>query len=191
MILGMVEYRKPRDAASEALIALRLAIGKTQAAFAVEVLKTAVTTIARYETSHRPPGDVLLRLADIANEHGLADLQSKFQLFYLEDAMKNLGSKLVMVPQTATEPARGFLTMSLSERAIGVARVCMRLLSLMNSDQKIPPEVDRAFSSLDKALTKDDGPSVKQIHQIMLSAGTGRPPEAKKSKSAKRGRTIQ
>jgi hypothetical protein len=51
VILGaMSEHRKPRDAASDALIALRTAMGKTQAAFAVEVLKTAVTTIARYET---------------------------------------------------------------------------------------------------------------------------------------------
>lgn len=191
MILGMVDYKKPRDAASEALIALRLAMGKTQAAFAVEVLKTAVTTIARYETSHRPPGDVLLRLADIAKEHGLAELQSKFQLFYLEDAMKNLGSKLVMVPSTATEPARGFLTMSLSERTIGAAQICMRLLSLMNSDQEIPPEVDKAFSSLEKALTKDESPLVKQIHRVMLAAGTGRMPQAKKSKSPKRGRTTQ
>jgi hypothetical protein len=191
MILGMVEYRKPRDAASEALIALRLAMGKTQAAFAVEVLKTAVTTIARYETSHRPPGDVLLRLADIANEHGLAELQSKFQLFYLEDAMRNLGSKLVMVPRTGTEPARGFLTMSLSERAIGVARICMRLLNLMNSGQDIPPEIDKAYSSLEEALTKDDSDLVKQIHQTMLAAGTGRLPQAKKNKSSKRGRTTQ
>jgi hypothetical protein len=109
----MTEYTKPRDAASQALIDLRVKMGKTQAGFAVEVLKTAVTTIARYETSHRPPGEVLLRLSEIAGEYD-AELSSKFRIFYLEDVLKAVGNQVTWVPKTESEPVRGFVTASLS-----------------------------------------------------------------------------
>jgi hypothetical protein len=166
-------------------------MGKTQAAFAVEVLKTAVTTIARYETNGPPRGEVLLRLRDIAQGQGLLELSSKFELLYIDDVLKNLGSRLTMVPATRTEPARGFLIMSLSARAIGPARTCMRLLSLMNSDQKIRPEIDKASSSLNEELTKDDDLVRKQIDQAMISAVTGQAPPTEKTKGLKRERTAR
>ena len=112
----------PRDTASTALVALRTAMGKTQQQFAVEVLKTAITTVARYETSHPPRGEVLLRLATIANEaaHGrplkvaepLLELAGVFHGLYFEEVLRNFGAKtdfLVSIPKTATRPAVGYL----------------------------------------------------------------------------------
>lgn len=78
-------------------------MGKTQQAFAVEILGTAITTVARYETSHPPRGEVLLRLADIAAENQLLDLRDEFRSLYLDEVMSNLKFNLVINPVT---PAR-------------------------------------------------------------------------------------
>jgi transcriptional regulator with XRE-family HTH domain len=67
----MKDPEKPRHAASQAVIDLRKALGMTQQQFAVEVLGTAVTTIARYETTHPPPRDVLERLWKISQSQAL------------------------------------------------------------------------------------------------------------------------
>jgi hypothetical protein len=109
----MVEYSKPRDEASWALIALRDKMRLTQAGLAVAFLKTAVTTVAKYETSHRPPTEMLLRLSEIAKVHA-PELADQFKIFYLEDVLKALGNQVTWVPKTASEPARGFVTASLS-----------------------------------------------------------------------------
>jgi len=81
---------KKRDEASETLIALRRAMGMTQAQFAVVVLETAVTTVARYETSHPPQHELLLRLANIARQHGHDDLYGRFNFLYLKGAIQRL-----------------------------------------------------------------------------------------------------
>jgi len=57
-----------REAASEALIELRQAMGKTQQEFSTYILNSAINTVARYETTHPPKGDALLRLARIARD---------------------------------------------------------------------------------------------------------------------------
>lgn len=62
---------------SVALINLRKALGETQQQFAAR-LGTAITTVARYETSHPPSGAVLQKLALIALDAGLEDLEDLF-----------------------------------------------------------------------------------------------------------------
>jgi transcriptional regulator with XRE-family HTH domain len=77
---------KTRNTVRRAVVELRNALGLTQQKFA-GVLNTAVTTIARYETSHPPSGKALLRLAEIAHEKGLLDLSGQFRLMYLDEVL--------------------------------------------------------------------------------------------------------
>jgi hypothetical protein len=159
---GMIEYKKTRDDASQALIDLRTKMGKTQAAFAVEVLKTAVTTIARYETSHRPPGDVLIRLSDIAREHGFHELASKFRLFYLEDVLKVIGSQITMVPEEGSTPAHGYLTTFLSdELEVRLAQAFILIRARLKSpDSKVKRKAVSAVESFEKASREGENPAI-------------------------------
>jgi transcriptional regulator with XRE-family HTH domain len=84
---------------SEALVELRRAMNMSQAQFAVLVLDVAITTVARYETSHAPEGDLILRLARIAEDRARASakgtaeqlafvrLGSRFRELYLKDVI--------------------------------------------------------------------------------------------------------
>ncbi len=59
---------QPRHPISQAVLELRKAMGMTQTTFAIKVLKMAVSTVARFETSTPPRGDVLIKLAAIAHD---------------------------------------------------------------------------------------------------------------------------
>ena len=88
----MKEHETQRHAASAAVIRLRKALGMTQQRFAVEELKSALNTVARYETTNPPRGDALLRLREIARKKGLHEIQDEFQMLYLDDLLASLDS---------------------------------------------------------------------------------------------------
>jgi DNA-binding transcriptional regulator YiaG len=183
---------KKRTDAGDAVTELRKALGLTQQAFAWQ-LKVAITTIGRYESSNPPPrGEALLRFRDIARDHGLDELVSKFEFLHVEDLIKDQGSKLIYLPRSGETPGRGFLTVALSENALAPARICLDLLMRMNSGQKIPENIAKAYASLEQALRQGEDPVSTQIHQAMLSAVTGRPaPVAKKTRMPRKGNTIR
>ena len=106
----MKKHKTQRDAASTAVSDLRLAMGMTQQRFAVEVLKTAITTVARYETTHPPRGDALLRLAKIAAQNDLLDLAARFRRLHLDEVLSGLHFNLLVDEQTKT----GWLVMKLN-----------------------------------------------------------------------------
>jgi hypothetical protein len=58
-----------RSKASEALVTLRRTLGCNQQRFSSEILQIAIGTLARYETSNPPTGDLLIRLSEIALQH--------------------------------------------------------------------------------------------------------------------------
>ena len=89
-------HEKARDAASEALVTLRRAMGLSQQRFAVEVMKTAITTVARWETSHPPGPEVLLKLAAVAEKEKLFDLRDTFRRLFVEDQTDGMGFELVL-----------------------------------------------------------------------------------------------
>ncbi len=89
-----------RHPASDALIRLRGALAKTQQAFAVEDMRTAVTTVGRWETTHPPRGDVLLRLAEIADKAGEAALRDVFRRLYVDDIFARLNFRWSLHPAT-------------------------------------------------------------------------------------------
>jgi transcriptional regulator with XRE-family HTH domain len=109
MLLTMSEHEKQRHAASQAVIDLRAALNKTQAQFAVETMKTAVTTVGRWETSHPPRGEALLRLAEVAAHSKDSSLAGEFYELYLLDVIAHLPFDLLLARATETQPNRGFL----------------------------------------------------------------------------------
>ena len=72
---------------SQSVKKLREALGQTQQQFA-QTARTAITTIARYETGRAPHGRSLVRLAEIASENNLLDVAEIFR----NALLKELGS---------------------------------------------------------------------------------------------------
>jgi hypothetical protein len=158
----MREHEKPRDAASRAVIALRTALGKTQQTFAVEDLKSAVTTVARYETSHPPRGDALLRLAEIADQAipkhretqtDLIKLRENFRRMYAEDVLQKIGFQLSLVPKTRSRPVQAFLLLKLegAEEVLGAHSFYNLIVA---SRSKTNPERKKAATVALNSLVK-------------------------------------
>jgi len=126
MMNVMKEPKTQRNAASAAVIGLRAALGMTQQRFAVEVLQSALNTVARYETTNPPSGEALLRLAKIADENALSDLAARFRRLHLDENLSNMPN-LVIDAQAET----GWLLMRLDgrkqiEEAIDFYEKCRR-----------------------------------------------------------------
>lgn len=83
----------------------------TQQRFAVEVLKSALNTVARYETTNPPRGEALLRLAKIADENNLPDIAARFRRLHFDEIL-SLQPNLVIDAPAKT----GWLIMRLSGR---------------------------------------------------------------------------
>jgi hypothetical protein len=179
----MTSDEKKRDAASEALISLRKAMGKTQQTFAVEVLKTAIGTVARYETSDPPRGEVLLRLRDIARNHEFHELAIKFELLYLDGVQKNLGSRLILIPATESEPAHGYLNVALpSAAALAGARVFIGLLDQLDDpNEEVRSDAASALLALRAAWQKHQDPGLRDLHDRFEALVARDPRTAKKS----------
>jgi hypothetical protein len=80
-------------------------LDKTQQEFAVELVKTAITTVARWETSHPPRGDALIRLAEVADRNDRPSLAEEFRILYADEAIANIKvpmlAKINSMPGTA------------------------------------------------------------------------------------------
>ena len=187
ILFDMTDHEKPRDAASEALIALRKAMGKTQQTFAVEVLKSAIGTVARYETSDPPQGDLLVRLWEIAEQHKLFHHRDVFRKLYFAEVKRKLGFDLLTIPRTETDPAHGCLMLDLDgEDALRGAQSLLLLNSqLASDDPKIRRNAVDALSSLQASARKYTNPAVGEIQDAIRLAQTGRQhqPSAARKKS--------
>lgn len=185
---NMKQHEKTRDAASEALIALRTAMGKTQAQFAVTVLDTAVTTIARYETSHPPQGELLLRLSEVAEQQQLFKLRDIFGELYVKQVLKKLGFDLMTIPRTEAEQEHGYLFKRLNgEHALAGAQSFLLVLAQLESDDsEIRQHAIGALSALKKAARKFTPTIVGDIQDAFASLAKAQPqPTTKKRKPAK------
>lgn len=100
---AMGRNSRKRHAASEAVISLREVLGLTQQTLAHE-MKTAIVTIARWETSGPPRGETLLRLAKFANQQAigtdgptlgtaLGEIEGVFMSLYLDEVLANVGGE--------------------------------------------------------------------------------------------------
>jgi hypothetical protein len=189
----MTRNEKTRNATSDALIVLRKAMGKTQQTFAVEVLKTAIGTIARYETSDPPQGEVLLRLRDIAREQGLHELSNRFELFFMEDILGKLTYQLTRFPATETRPAYGIGILRLEgELALNSMYDYQKILGELNSsDPATRQSAVSTLAALRRGARKTVDPS-DEVHDaffpvnLTAQAQAAQPkPSAKKTKRSK------
>ena len=74
----MKRTKKTKDPLCDAVRNLRTALGESQQAFAYR-MKTAIRTIARYETSTAPKGKALAELFWVAADTGNAELANVFR----------------------------------------------------------------------------------------------------------------
>lgn len=74
----MKRTKKTKDPLCETVRKLRTALGESQQAFAYR-MKTAIRTVARYETSTRPKGKALAELFWVAADTGNAELANVFR----------------------------------------------------------------------------------------------------------------
>lgn len=166
IILSMKENNRTRHATSDVLIALRQAMKMSQAQFAVLVLDCAITTVGRYETTHPPQGDLLLRLAEIARQEAFEkgrspaeqqtfnDLRGRFKELYVEDAREKVGGDMLMIPRTdAVREHAHVLTRVNGERAMKLANyfICVARALDKKGENDIPNEALEAFAAMQKA----------------------------------------
>jgi transcriptional regulator with XRE-family HTH domain len=69
---------------------LRRALGQSQQTFAHELLKGSIVTVGRWETSHPPTGDALLKLAEIADKNNNSSIGARFRQMYLDEANQKI-----------------------------------------------------------------------------------------------------
>jgi hypothetical protein len=172
----MTDNDKRRNPTSSALIELRKEMGMTQAQFAVLVLDTAITTISRYETTHPPQGDQILRFRDIAKEQAarepkgsekhrafvkLADL---FSNLYVEDAMKKMGEHALISPKTDTEREHAHLLTRVNGKgAVTLATTLVLLEPYLSVDDP------KALSAVD-ILLNEVRKFAPQVYELTMTA---------------------
>ena len=164
----------------------------TQAQFAVMVLESAVTTVARYETSHPPQGDRDAPL-EIAEQHKLFHLRDVFRKLYFTEVKKNLGFDLMTIAKTKAEPpAQGCLMLHLyGADALSGAQSFLRYWrSLLRMIRRSGATRSLHFHRCRTHAWKYTNPAVGEIQDAFLSAQTGRPlqPSTKQSKPKKKQR---
>ncbi|WP_158750225.1 hypothetical protein [Acidobacterium sp. S8] len=164
----------------------------TQQRFAVEVLKTAISTIARYETITPPEGDVLLRLSKVADENGRPDLGAKFLAIYVEEFSKKLGGELIMVPKTESRIEHGYVVKKLEgqKQLLFMQRALLVLGAFdYSGDPKISKAADELLDSIgDFAQRCIPNPIVHKLTNAMTAAvAHGVPTQKAIGKTKKKG----
>jgi hypothetical protein len=106
-----VDEQQQKDPVSQAVRDLRTALGESQQAFAYRT-KTAIRTIARYETVRPPKGKALAEFQKLAAETGHQKLATVFSEAYMEEmgpakTMMALGTlSYVLLPRIRAELAQ-------------------------------------------------------------------------------------
>jgi transcriptional regulator with XRE-family HTH domain len=172
---------------SKAVCELRTRLGDSQQAFSNR-LGLALNTIARYETSREPSGDVLLMLADLAEKNGHLQLSSFFRTHYLAQVSPKVQSRLLTVPGTQSEPPHGFLTWDpKGVKELRYAQACNFAFGLARST--VPDtirKIDEAFAALEAVVIECAGNPIVQAMQDALKVSTsGSLPERPGSKKPK------
>lgn len=76
--------------ASLAVIEMRSALEMTQQEFAGEVMGCAISSLARYETTHPPTGNALLRFASKSAQYHLPESERAFRYLYAKEKLMEI-----------------------------------------------------------------------------------------------------
>lgn len=161
----MKEHEKQRNVACKAVSALRKAMRLTQTEFAVDVLRMAVSTVARLETSTPPQPDVLLRLAGIANREAASSkdkdeqqvftgLRDTFRGLYVESEVLGKGFDLALY--SLSDRTCGYLTLLLgnSDEVRAADDFLRVVMGLRSADPVHMRAAATALTALRKAADK-------------------------------------
>ena len=128
----------------------------TQTRFAVEAVKVAISTIARWETSDPPHGETLLKLAAIAREKATAlsksdagpfwRLEGLFQSLYADEFLSNIKHSVGLDDTTPT------LYLWIQKNASG--RPAVYCFSKMEGSRKVKAEARRLIKEGSKKLAE-------------------------------------
>jgi transcriptional regulator with XRE-family HTH domain len=140
---------------SEAVRELRTALGETQQQFAHR-MKTAIRTIARWETIQPPQGETLNQMAILARRSGLSALAGKFERAYTAyrveapDSVNRSRSRFV-ASSDGTDFGAVRLWMEGSETTYGEAFV-LALGGLRGKDPAIAEKCRRILQTLKESV---------------------------------------
>jgi hypothetical protein len=166
-------------------------MGKTQQTFAVEVMKTSIGTIARWETSDPPRSEVLDQLASIAYQHKLDEIGNVFLKARLEETKKKWSETkaqfpdLVMIPKTDAEPEHGYLFKRFNGRkALELANVILLLEPLVSAGY---PEALKVLSQASEVVKRANSENLLafDIARAFTYAAAAGLPEPSKSTTTK------
>jgi hypothetical protein len=147
-------------------------MGMTQQRFAVEVVKTAIGTVAVWETSNPPHGETLLRLAEVALQAAMSESQKR-----AKDHV-DLGQSIKSFREPAQPDAvQQFLELCATFRGLFLEEV-FSSLGAASGDLLI---TTRPGISYLLARIEDDPAKLKAAHKLMQMGG---------ERSDKRGRTT-
>jgi transcriptional regulator with XRE-family HTH domain len=177
---------RERSTASKAVIELREALGLSQGEFASKVLLLSEISVARYETSHPPRGEQLLRLKEIADrqaswllqkvedkrtdasEKDPRDLEKmltyvrlaeRFASLYIEDLVKLSPREFVTVRASANEPEHGYLVLRVDgiENVIAAQDFLSVIQGLKSKNKKKKAAALKALDAMEEARKAIDG----------------------------------
>jgi transcriptional regulator with XRE-family HTH domain len=145
--------RAPRNAASRAVLNLRTTLGQTQQSFATDI-KTALTTVSRWEGRLPPHGETLLRLRDVAEKAArrrnvpkpeverLIQIRDVFHELYWRELLSDKDAQLITFLPTETKPVRGYLLVKVEgDIEIDAARKVL-VLGVANAVKNTPEVSD-------------------------------------------------
>jgi hypothetical protein len=162
---------KERDKASQALIDLRIAMGMSQGEFADNVMGLSEISIARYETSHPPRGEQLIRFAEIADQQGrlakdnhrrqysFAMIADRFRVLYVAGLVDSAPAQLTMVRASTEEPEHGYLLTKVEgEQGLRSAQNYLSILAALRSSSKAARAIaEKLVDQMEEAVDALDG----------------------------------
>jgi transcriptional regulator with XRE-family HTH domain len=179
---------RKKTALSQAVCDLRAVLGDSQQAFSNR-LGVALHTIARYETYRPPSGEALLKLANVAEQHGHLQSRDFFRIHYVDEVFKELGFQVLMVPPTESEPARGYLMSTLRRGSeFGYAQSFLSVLAATRStDADVSRTANKGFAALERVAREcNANPLVDDIHHAFRTAISGERDEDERNTSSRK-----
>lgn len=150
----MKKTKKTKDLC-EAVRKLRTALGESQQAFAYR-MKTAIRTVARYETSTPPKGKALAELFWVASDTGNADLANVFRAALVGEI--GVVGKFTQLGALASHTVPGIhadLALMLNDFKNGSDAPDAKIAKAIEKLERIVPEMDKLNVYLPKRSGAD------------------------------------
>jgi transcriptional regulator with XRE-family HTH domain len=153
---------------SKAVVELRVLLGENQQAFSNR-LGIALNTVARYETSRPPSGEMLLRLGQLAAMHHETFPQRDIFFDAYADELGKSAFELMTLPHTKNRPVlcipRGLFE---GDKQWEAAQCFMVILSVVRSGE--PKSSEEALAAIRKLADKYSSPLQRGLQDTVRGA---------------------